>query len=233
MAWLLVVAAAAWTTAGCSLFGGEQPTRTPVPTFTPTPVGPAVETAPTNTPAPQQNLTPVVTLEPPTPTETPSPLPPTATPTSTPEPTQTSTPTASPEPTATPTASPTPSFVFELEMADKFPTEALAPNVVRVFLYVYSDQSFALEGYSLRVTHNGADLPVEPVSSGGLPDVTRTEPGPYSRFTNMNVIFVEAQAGSWAVQLVDGEGTPVGPSATFELSADEETRELYVRYRQQ
>lgn len=232
-AWVLVVATAAWTTAGCSLFGGEQPTRTPVPTFTPTSVGAAVDAPPTNTPAPQQNLTPVVTIEPPTPTETPTPLPPTATATATPQPTQTPTPTASPEPTATPTPSPTPSYVFELEEADKYPTESLAPNVVRVFLYVYSDQAFALEGYSLRVTHNGADLPVDQVSSGGLPDVTRTEPGPYSRFTNMNVIFVEAQAGSWVVQLVDAGGTPVGPPAEFELTADEETRELYVRYRQQ
>jgi hypothetical protein len=92
---------------------------------------------------------------------------------------------------------------------------------------------FALEGYSLDVLHNGAELAVEEVSTGGLPDVTRSDPGPYSRFTNMNVIFVEAQAGSWAVQLVDAEGTPAGPPATFELTADEDTRELYVRYRQQ
>jgi hypothetical protein len=46
----------------------------------------------------------------------------------------------------------------------------------------------------------------------------------------MSVIFVEAQAGTWQVQLVDRSGTPMGPPATFELSADEVTRELYVRY---
>lgn len=233
MAWAMVVAAAAWTTAGCSLFGGESPTRTPVPTFTQTPVGAVAEAGPTNTPAPQQNLTPVVTLAPPTPTDTPTPLPPTATATVTPEPTQTFTPSPSPEPTITPTPSPTPSFGFDLELAEKYPTESLAPNVVRIFLYVYSEQAFALEGYTLRVTHNGAELPVDQVSTGGLPDVTRSDPGPYSRFTNMNVIFVEAQAGSWVAQLVDGEGSPVGPPATFEMTADEETRELYVRYRQQ
>jgi hypothetical protein len=49
----------------------------------------------------------------------------------------------------------------------------------------------------------------------------------------MNVIFVEAQAGTWQVQLVDANDTPVGPPAQFELSADEATRELYVRYRSQ
>lgn len=123
-------------------------------------------------------------------------------------------------------------MLFDLELAEKHPTESLAPNVVRIFLYVYSEQAFALEGYSLRVTHNGAELPVDQLSSGGLPNVTRVEPSPYTRFTNMDVIFVEAQAGTWVVQLTDDEGNIVGPPATFELTADEETRELYVRYRQ-
>jgi hypothetical protein len=122
-------------------------------------------------------------------------------------------------------------LLFDLELAEKHPTDSLAPNVVRVFLYVYSPQDFALEGYTLRVTHNGAELPVDQVSTGGLPEVTRTEPGPFSRFTNMNVIFVEAQAGTWIVQLVDEVGDPAGPPATFELTANEDTRELYVRYR--
>jgi hypothetical protein len=49
----------------------------------------------------------------------------------------------------------------------------------------------------------------------------------------MNVIFVEAQAGNWLVQLIDEGGTPVGPAAEFDLTDDEETRELYVRYRAQ
>lgn len=208
----------------------DAPTRTPFPTFTPTPLGVAVEAPATNTPAPQQNLTPIVTLAPPTPTDTPLP---TATSTPSPIPTETATPTPPPEPTATATPSPTPSYSFDLELAEKHPTESLAPNVVRVFLYVYSAQEFAVPGYSLRVTHNGAELPVDQVSAGGLPEVTRAEPGPYSRFTNMNVIFVEAQAGTWAVQLVDEAGNPAGPPASFELSADEETRELYVRYRRQ
>jgi hypothetical protein len=122
-------------------------------------------------------------------------------------------------------------LLFELETAEKHPTDSLASNVVRVFAYVYSAQEPALEGYTLRVTHNGAELPVDQASRGGLPDLTRTEPGPFTRFTNLDLIFVEAQAGTWVVQLLDGDGVPVGPPATFELSADEETRELYVRYR--
>jgi hypothetical protein len=47
----------------------------------------------------------------------------------------------------------------------------------------------------------------------------------------MNEIFVEAQAGTWHVQLIDTNEVAVGPAAEFELTADEVTRELYVRYR--
>lgn len=104
---------------------------------------------------------------------------------------------------------------------------------MRVFLWVYDPGGFGLPGYSLRVVHNGATLPVDQVSNGGLPDLTREGPSPYARFTNMNAIFVEAQAGTWVVQLIDEAGTPVGPPADFNLTDDEETRELYVRYRRE
>jgi hypothetical protein len=120
-----------------------------------------------------------------------------------------------------------------LESAEKYPTTSLAPNVVRIFLYVADRDGFGLEGYSLRVLHNGAELAVDKVSAGGLPGLTRGDPSPYTRFTNMNVIFVEPQAGTWFAQLVDSNGVPVGPPAQFELSADEDTRELYVRYHPQ
>lgn len=118
-------------------------------------------------------------------------------------------------------------------MAEKHPTESLAPNVVRVFLYVYAEGEGGLGGYSARVTHNGAELTVDRVTEAGLPKLTRGEPGEYTRFTNMNVIFVEAQAGTWTVQLLDPNGVPTGPAAVFELTADEITRELYVRYRRE
>jgi len=224
--------------AGCGPFGRGEPTRTPVPTFTPTPIlvvvpagtAPSAEAAQTAIAAATESaaqLPPSATPEPPT--ATPVEIP--ATPTDTPAPTDTPT----PEPTATPTSEPTATAVvdygFVLEAAEKFPTESLAPNVVRVYAYVYSPREFGLGDYSLRVTHNGADLPVDQTSTAGLPQVTRQDPGPYSRFTNLNAIFVEAQAGDWTVQLVDKAGVAVGPAAMFQLSADEDTRELYVRYR--
>ena len=220
---------------GCGDGRGEA-TRTPVPTFTPTPLGQGAPIAPTqagatvaaevSAAAPTQTLTPI----PPAPTDTPAP-----TATSTPAPTATFTPTPTAVPTETPIPSPTPTpaYTFVLETAEKHPTESLAPNVVRIFLYVYTPGGLGLSGYSLRVTHNGAALPVDQVSTAGLPGLTRGEPSPYTRFTNMNVIFVEAQAGTWTATLVDAQGAAVGPPAEFQLTADEETRELYVRYRQQ
>jgi hypothetical protein len=221
---------------GCSR--GDSPTRTPVPTFTPTPVGAAAAPVATSeTPLPTNTIVVVM----PTATLSPTPIPPTDTPTPAPTdtplptPTPTVTPTPTIEPTATPTPEPTatPTFLFDLELAEKHPTNSLAPNVVRVFLFVADRNGFPLGGYSLRVLHNGAELEVDKVSTDGLPGLTRGEPSPYTRFTNMNVIFVEAQAGTWQVQLVDSAGNPVGPAAQFELTANENTRELYVRYRAQ
>lgn len=220
---------------------GEQPTRTPVPTWTPTAVGaaPAVDAQaapvqPTVVPpaaAPvEQAAQPVAEA----PTATPMPVEPTATPvpstaiptdTPIPEPTATATETPTPEPT------PTPDYGFVLETAEKLPTEALAPNVVRVWLYVYSPSELGLANYTLRVAHNGAPLTVEEISTGGVPGTTRSTDGPFTRFTNMNVIFVEAQLGVWEVQLLDAAGQPAGPAALFELTEEEITREIYVRYK--
>ncbi len=223
---------------GCGGFGREQPTRTPVPTFTATPV--TEGSVPVAVTMDQPTATATVQIMMPTATETftPLPPPPTATPTPsntpTPIPTATDTPVPSPTPTETPIPTPTPApvFTFDLVAAEKHPTESLAPNVVRVFLYVYEPGGFGLGGYSLRVTHNGAVLPVDQVSDAGLPRTTRGEPSPYTRFTNMNVLFVEPQAGTWTVQLVDANGIPRGAAAEFVLTDDEVTRELYVRYRQ-
>ena len=239
--------------------GGDQaePTRTPIPTWTPTPAGAApaevaqaAEAAPVQPAGPaqpgQQAIDPtqiaaaIATDTPtatPLPTDTPTPAP-TATPTETPTITPTPPPTDTPIPTDTPTLVPSPTptpepvFPFALEEAVKFPTEALAPNVVRIFAYVYSPAAFGLADYSLRVEHNGAALVVDEVSSAGLPAQTREDVSPHTRFTNFNVVFVEPQAGSWRVQLLDPQGQPAGPEANFELTADENTRELYVRYMQ-
>lgn len=153
-------------------------------------------------------------------------------PTATPLPAPTEVPTETPTPVPTETPTPAgPQYDFELELAEKFPTDSLAENVVRVFLYVYGGGEFALPGYSLVVAHNESSLPVDTLSTAGLPGVTRDDPSIYTRFTNMNAIFIEPPGGTWAIQLVDELGVAVGPPAFLELAADDNARELYVRYR--
>ena len=218
---------------GC---GGARPTptRTPFPTWTPTQPGQVAQHPPPAgdqaTPTPAEAAQAPATIQP-TSTATPAPETPTSPPTDTPTETPTAAPTEPPTPTAPPTPTPTVAFDFQLEAAEKFPTDSLAANVVRIYLYVYSDADLGLPGYSLRVVHNGTPLTVDEVSTEGLPDQTRKDPSPYTRFMNMTVLFVEPQTGSWEVQLVDPQKTPVGPAATFDLTADEKTRELYVRYK--
>jgi len=216
---------------GCSN-SRSTPTRTPFPTWTPTPPGQAAQD---QAPAGQAPTVDVATPAPATiaPTSTATEAPPTATlpPTDTPTITPTPEPTEPPTDTPVPTLTPTPAYDFQLEGAEKFPTESLATNVVRIYLYVYSTTDFGLPGYSLQVIHNGTPLTVDEVSTAGLPEQTRKDPSPYTRFTNLNVIFVEPQTGTWEVQLVDQTRAPVGPAAKFELTTDERTRELYVRYR--
>ncbi len=228
---LMLVLVLLLTGAGCS-FGGDTPTRTPVPTWTPTPIGQSgtgggavVLSTPLPTVAevaqpPADTPTPVPPTQAPLPTD-----PPTETPT--PEPTATETPVDTPTPEPTATAA----FAFVLEAAEKFPTDSLAANVVRLYLYVYSPTEFGLDGYTLQVLHNGEELAVDEISVAGVPEQTRAEPSPYTRFTNMSVIFVEPQAGRWDIQLIDEARAPAGPPVTFELTADENTREFYVRYR--
>lgn len=230
--------------ASCGDAGGRQ-TRTPVPTWTPTvgaPQAPGQAQPPVDQPQTAQVVAPPTSapaaVAPVPPPATATPLPPTPVPPTpeppTPVPTDTPTPFPTAQPAATPTPVPTttPAYAFALEAAEKFPTQALAPNVVRVWLYVYSPAALGLGGYSLQVTHNGAPLAVDELSAEGLPGTTFDTPGPYTRFTNLDVLFVEAQAGTWDVQLMDAAGAPAGPAAQFVLSGDEQTRELYVRYKQ-
>lgn len=231
--WLVLI----FFVAGCG--GNESPTRTPVPTWTPTPVGnPAANSAPSDQVqaqvAPQESEPVAAPTLPPA--QQALPLAATATlvsqalPTSTPLPQPTFTSTALPTETPTETVQPT-DFEFELEAAEKFPTDSLAENVVRVFLYVYGDGQYALPGYSIAVNHDEAQLDVEATSSGGLPDLTREQPGPYTRFTNMTAIFIEPQGGRWQIQLVDDQGTIVGEPAIIDLDPEGDARELYVRYK--
>lgn len=129
---------------------------------------------------------------------------------------------------APPTATPAPSIDFALETQEQFPETGL----VRVFLYVYSGNS-ALEGFSLRVTKDGTELPVTGTSFGGQPAFTWPFQDPRQRFQNFKIEFPDTPAqGVWQVQLIDSSGATVGPSATFTLSANDPQQELYVRYAQ-
>ena len=54
---------------------------------------------------------------------------------------------------------------------------------------------------------------------------------PRQRFQNFKVEFPNVQAaGAWEVQLIDSSGAPAGPPALFTLVANDQNRELYVRY---
>jgi hypothetical protein len=138
-------------------------------------------------------------------------------------------PTAKPAPTQppAPTNTPAPTFAFDLILQEQFPQ----PNVVTIYLYVFSDSEPALGGYSLSVNHNGEALPVNAISQGGQPSQTWPVQSGRTRLTNMKVEFSGSPDGNWTVQLVDGGGTPQGPAATFSLTASEQNRELYVRYK--
>ena len=137
-------------------------------------------------------------------------------------------PAAPAEPTAT-EPPPPPAFGFELQNAEQFPENKL----VRVFLYVF-DSDQALGGYSVRVTKDGGELSVSASSAQGQPGLTWPIADSRQRFQNMKVEFPGIQpAGTWVVQLVDGGGSPAGPPATFNLSANDPSQELYVRYKKQ
>ncbi|MCB0064054.1 MAG: SH3 domain-containing protein [Caldilineaceae bacterium] len=150
--------------------------------------------------------------------------------TATPLPVAAAPPTAAPAAPAEPTATeppPAPAFSFELQNAEQFPEN----NVVRVFLYVF-DSDQALAGYSVRVTKDGAELPVSQTSAGGQPSLTWPIADSRQRFQNMKVEFPGvAPNGTWQVQLVDGGGNVVGPPATFTLEGSAPAQELYVRYK--
>lgn len=148
------------------------------------------------------------------PTPPPAPTPTPAPPTPTPAPAQ-------------PTPTPAPAYSFDLILAEQFPE----PNVVRIWLYVFSDSELALGGYSLKVTQNGVEHPINAQSHGGQPDQTWPVQSPRTRFANMKVELNVPPGGTWVLQLVDGAGNPVGPPAEFQLSNNDQEREMYVRYK--
>lgn len=127
---------------------------------------------------------------------------------------------------APPAEPPVPTVPFTLVAQEQFPE---ANNLVRIFLYVYQgDQPLA--GYTLRVSKDGNELPVNAVSAD-VSGLTWPTASPRQRFHNLKVEFPGVSpAGVWSVELIDGGGAVVGPAATFTMTAGEMNRELYVRY---
>ena len=151
----------------------------------------------------------------PAPAQAPAAQPATATPASTP----------APATQAPPAEATTSGFEFNLVAQERFPET----NVVRVFLYAYAGND-GLEGYSLRVSKDGVDLPVSGESFGGRPGLTWPIADPRQRSQNFKVEFPgQSPAGVWEVQLTRG-GAAVGPSVQFNLEANDSNREMYVRY---
>lgn len=117
-------------------------------------------------------------------------------------------------------------MTFDLRKQEQFPETGL----VRIFLYVVSGTD-SQAGYSLRITHNGAELPVEGESFAGQPAFTWPFQDARQRYQNFKIEFADIDpAGVWEVQLIDSSGSPAGPAATFNLAANDPQQELYVRY---
>lgn len=170
---------------------------------------------------------PVVTAEAQAVAPTPAPTVP-AQPVTAPQAAPPQTPTTATPPPDNVAAASTPAFRFNLVVQEQFPE----PNVVRVFLYVYDDKS-ALEGFTLRITKDGVELPVDGVSFGPNPGFTWPVADPRQRWQNLKVEFPgQAPAGIWEVQLMQN-GAAAGPPATFILQANDPQQELYVRYERQ
>ncbi len=125
-----------------------------------------------------------------------------------------------------PAEPPAPAFEFALATQERFPE---SNDLVRVFLYV-SQGDNAVPGYSLRVVHDGVEMPVT-ATSADQAGMTWPTASPRQRFQNMKVEFPGVSAaGTWEIQLLDGGKAPAGPVATFTLAATDTDRELYVRY---
>src|SRR5690606_12780046 len=108
-------------------------------------------------------------------------------------------------------------FTFDLRNQEQF----AETGMVRIYLYVYSGND-ALAGYSLRISHDGAELPVEGTSFAGQPALTWPFQDARQRYQNFKVEFPDVgPTGVWEVQLIDSSGNPVGPATTFTLAPND------------
>ncbi len=115
---------------------------------------------------------------------------------------------------------------FELGGQERFAES----SVVRVFAYIFAENQ-GIEGYSLRVTKDGAEQTVSGSSFGGQPGMTWPIADDRQRFQNFKVEFPSVPpAGVWTVELTR-DGAVVGPAASFTLTENDAASELYVRYK--
>lgn len=134
------------------------------------------------------------------------------------------TPTVAP---ALPTATPAPQYEFMLAEQAQF-EERITP---RIHLYVYETQE-GLGGYMLSVRKDGQGIPATAKSAPGMPGITWPIPNERQRYTNLKLEFPGlSPAGLWEIQLLDANGRPVGPVATFRLQPNDPRQEIYVKYR--
>jgi hypothetical protein len=126
-----------------------------------------------------------------------------------------------------PTATPAPQYEFMLAEQAQF-EERITP---RIHLYVYETQE-GLGGYMVSVRKDGQGLPTTAKTAYGMPGITWPIPNERQRYTNLKIEFPNVSpAGLWEIQLLDANGRPVGPVATFRLQPDDPRQELYVKYR--
>lgn len=126
-----------------------------------------------------------------------------------------------------PTTPPASQYEFILTEQAQF-EERITP---RIHLYVYETQE-GLGGYMLSVRKDGQGIPATAKSAPGMPGITWPIPNERQRYTNLKLEFPGVSpAGLWEIQLLDVNGRPVGPVATFRLQPNDPRQELYVKYR--
>ncbi len=142
----------------------------------------------------------------------------------------TTTPIGLPTPTVAPplpTATPAVQYEFMLAEQAQF-EERITP---RIHLYVYETQE-GLGGYMVSVRKDGQGLPATAKTAPGMPGITWPIPNERQRYTNLKLEFPGVSpAGLWEIQLVDANGRPIGPVATFRLQPNDPQQELYIKYR--
>jgi hypothetical protein len=124
-----------------------------------------------------------------------------------------------------PTATPAPQYEFMLAEQAQF-EERITP---RIHLYVYETQE-GLGGYMVSVRKDGQGLPATAKTAPGMPGITWPIPNERQRYTNLKLEFPGVSpAGLWEIQLLDADGRPVGPVATFRLQPNDPQQELYIK----